>query len=53
MTSPPRSTYTRDEFFAELDALGEEKVRERLAVSFYGNTAACLRAIAVLIYLLT
>lgn len=35
--TPPGSTYTRDELFAELDALGEEKVRERLAASFYGD----------------
>lgn len=36
--SAPVSTYTRESFWAELEGLGEPKVRERLITLAYGET---------------
>jgi hypothetical protein len=32
---PPKTTWTKDEFFAELDEAGEDEVRVRLATKIY------------------
>ncbi|HEY7301598.1 MAG TPA: hypothetical protein VH684_27215 [Xanthobacteraceae bacterium] len=34
---PPKTTWTKEEFWAELDEIGEDEVRVRLATKYYSD----------------